>query len=262
MIRKLFTVFLFLSVFCLNAQPLILMDRFNGNKVVNDSTIAVFSNDVNINEITQYFTMKNNTDRPLAVFLRKTVNFYADSTTDYYCFGIRCWPGDDSTDVADTIPVGGEDYTFASHVVHKRRFDIPQPPLPPGLSSITYTVFDKTTFPTPVEASVTVIYHQSGLGIGEEETGRQGDKGTGRGEAVVYPNPAWDKITIETGITKPGEYALILYNNLGTEMRKASIQLQESNLTITVNHLLPGIYYGKLVSEQGASVAFRFQVAR
>ena len=258
---RLLTAVLIFSMFGANAQQLLLLDRFNGNKIVNDSTITVFSSEADIHDITQYFTMKNNTDKKLAVFLRKSINIIADSTSDYYCFGIRCWPGDDSTNIADTIPPGGEDYTFASHVTHIRRFDLPQPILPLGLSSITYTVYDKTTFPEPVEASVTVIYHHSGLGLEEEETGRQGDKETRGREVVVYPNPASEWLTIETGEVKPGNYILILYNSLGNQVQKTSLQLEDNKLTITVNRFLSGIYYGTLVSEQGTNVAFRFQVA-
>jgi hypothetical protein len=154
---NLLAAIILLSICSVNAQQLLLMDRFNGNKIVNDSTITVFSSDFNITDLTQYFTIKNNMDRPLAVFLRKTINVMNDSTSDYFCFGIKCWPDSDTTDIADTIKPGAEDYNFASHVTHVRRFDMPQPLLPPGLSSITYTIFDNTTFPQPVEASVTAF---------------------------------------------------------------------------------------------------------
>lgn len=258
---RLLAAVLLLSMFSVNAQQLLLMDRFNGNKIVNDSTITVFSSDFNINYLTQYFTIKNNTDRPLAVFLRKTVNMMNDSTSDYFCFGIKCWPDSDTTDIADSIQPGAEDYNFASHVTHVRRFDLPQPLLPPGLSSITYTIFDNTTFLQPVEASVTVIYHLSGLGIEEEETRRQGDKEIGRTEAVVYPNPSSEWLTIETGEIRPGNYTLIIYNSLGILVHKSNLHIQESKLTIPVSQLLSGFYYGRLVPEQGTGVAFRFQVA-
>jgi hypothetical protein len=262
---RIISAVLLLSAFFANAQQILLLDRFNGNKVVNDSTITVFSSEDSIPDITQYFTMKNNTDRKLAVFLRKTINNIADSTTDYYCFGIRCWPGDDSTNVADSIPPGGEDYTFASHVTHQRRFDIPQPVLPLGLSSITYTVYDKTTFPEPVEATVTVIYHHSGLGIGDKETRGQGDKGTGRKgdqEMMVYPNPAAEKITIETAEFEPGNYTLLLFNSLGIKVYSTTLILRENDVTIPVNGFPSGLYYGKIVSEKGQAIPFRFQVAK
>lgn len=243
-------------IFCqTNSQQLLLLDRFNGNKVVNDSVITVFSSEVGVPELTQYFTMKNNTDKALTVFLRKTVNFYADSTSDYYCFGIRCWPGDDTTNWGDTIPAGGEDFTFASHVTHKRRFDFPQPALQTGLSSITYTVYDKTTFSEPVEATVTVLYHLSGTGIAEEGNG-------GQDEMAVYPNPASDKITIKSLDIQPGNYNLIIFNSLGAQVKNAHVLSRDHKLQIAVSSLPPGLYSGKLSNGLENRYSFRFLVAR
>jgi hypothetical protein len=245
---KLLALAFLLSAFCLEAQQLLLLDRFNGNKVVNDSTITVYSSDFNTQELTQYFTMKNNTDRPLSVYLRKTVNLMNDSTTDYFCFYIKCWPDTDTTDIADTIQPGAEDYTFASHVCHVRRFQ--NLLLPPGRSSITYTIFDNTTFPEPVEASVTVIYELSGLGLEEQ----------GQKAATVYPNPASDWITVKAIESMPGNYTLMLFNSLGSLVRNTSIHILENELKFSVSNLFPGFYYGKLVSGHGAEYSFRFQV--
>jgi hypothetical protein len=259
---KLLAIALIFSTLLVHAQQLLLIDRFNGNKIVNDSTITLFSSDMNIFYLTQYFTIKNNTDRPLALFLRKTVNVMNDSTSDYFCFGVKCWPDTDTTDIADSIQPGAEDYNFASHVTHVRRFDLPQPLLPPGLSSITYTIFDHTSFSEPVEASVTVVYHLSGVGIEDEETGRQGDKGTGRGEAVVYPNPASERLTVETGENEPGKYTLLIYSSLGIQVQKSILYLNERKLTIPVHFLPEGLYFGRIVPERGTGITFRFQVAR
>jgi hypothetical protein len=247
------------SAIALDAQQLQLLDRFNGNNIVNDSTITVFSSDFTVHDLTQYFTMKNNTEKTLSVYLRKTVNYYADSTSDYYCFGIRCWPGDDSTNIADSIPPGGEDYTFASHVTHKRRFDIPQPFLPPGISSITYTVYDKTTFPEPVEATVTVIYHLGGLGV--EDAGKHGSGEAGTG-IRVYPCPAADRITVEMEEKMTGNYKVVIFNCLGSIVHNINYHGHHTNLTIPVSNYTPGLYFGKIVSNHGTVTNFRFQIAR
>jgi hypothetical protein len=92
---KLLTAAILLSAFCMNAQQLMLIDRFNGNKIVNDSTITVFSSDIIIFDLTQYFTMKNNTDQTLSVNLRKSINQMNDRTSDYFCFSVKCWPFED-----------------------------------------------------------------------------------------------------------------------------------------------------------------------
>lgn len=248
MTGKLLTAILLFTSIIANAQQLQLLDRFNGNKIVNDTEITVFSSDPSIIDLTRYFTMKNNTDRTLALFLRKTVNMINDSTTDYFCFGIKCWPDTYRTDVADTILPGAEDYTFASHVVHIRRFD--NPPLPPGRSSITYTIYDSTAFPEPVEASVTVIYHLSGLGVNENQP-----KST-----VVYPNPASENITVITDEYWQGDLILFLFDGMGMLIRKSTVLSESREVTIPVDGLTSGLYYGHLVSEDGKATVFKFLV--
>ncbi|MEI8049225.1 MAG: T9SS type A sorting domain-containing protein [Bacteroidota bacterium] len=232
------------------AQKLIIMDRGNNDKIVNDSTITLSSSDPSINQLTAIFTIKNNTDVPLSVFLRKKINQVGDSTSDYFCFYIKCWSDTDTTDIADTIPAGAEDYNFASHVTHIRRFDYPQPALPPGLTSVTYTIFDNTTLAEPVEASVTVIYHLSPLGTDEPNAMK----------AEVYPNPATDFIRIETDRQMTGKLKAVIYNVQGAVVRSEDIISNGSTLTIKTSDLSPGFYTGILTSELNAHSCFRFVV--
>lgn len=232
------------------AQKLVIMDRGNNNKIVNDSTITVYSSDESINELTALFTFKNNTDLPLKVFLRKQINQLSDSTTDYFCFYIKCWAYADTTDIADTVPAGGEDYTFASHVTHVRRFDYPQPQLHPGLTSITYTIFDNTTFNEPVEASVTVIYHLSPLQINEMNAIK----------TEIYPNPATDFIQVKIDRLIPGKLKAILYNSQGAVVRSEMLTNYSNTITLNTNGLSSGVYTGILTSEMNTRANFRFVV--
>jgi hypothetical protein len=258
--RKYSTFFLVSSLAALNvlvtatglfAQKLLIMDRGNNDKIVNDSTITVSSSDPSINQLTAIFTIKNNTDVPLSVFLRKKINQVGDSTSDYFCFYIKCWSDTDTTDIADTIPAGGEDYNFASHVTHIRRFDYPQPALPPGLTSVTYTIFDNTTLAEPVEASVTVIYHLSPLGTDEPNAAK----------TEVYPNPATDCIRVKTERQMTGRLKAVIYNAQGAVVRSEVVTNKGNCLTtIKTNDLSPGFYTGILTSELNVHSCFRFVV--
>jgi hypothetical protein len=235
------------SALLVNAQQLLLIDRLNGNRIVNDSTVIVSSGDPEIIDLTVYFTMKNNTDHVLSLNLRKTVNFMADSTIDYFCFGIKCWPETDTTNYPDTLQPGAEDYTFASHVVHYRRFEMP--PLPFGTSSITYTIYDDTSFPEPVEASVTVIYqHQSGLGMDEKETR----------VARVYPNPVNGELHIHTGEGFKGKVNVQIFTSAGNLVKTMSAFADDGRITIPVYELQSGSYYGRMENSSNESVNFRF----
>lgn len=233
-----------------SAQQLLILDRFNGNKIVNDSTLTVFSSDPTTIELTQYFTLKNNTDKPLALFLRKSINSINDSTIDYFCFGIKCWPDTYLTDVPDSIHPGASDSTFASHVVHYRRFD--NPPLPPGSSSITYTIFDNTTFPEPVRAKVTVVYHLSSLGLEEQNLKVIG----------IWPNPAAQSITIRTNQFGPNNCMrkLSIYNSMGMLIDATYIWLNNYQASYPVVNLTTGFHIGVLSGSEGERISFRFQV--
>lgn len=235
MIKHLSTAALIICSFLVNAQSLLLIDRDHGNRVVNDSVLTLSSADPEIVDLTMYFTMKNNTDHLLSLNLRKTVHMMADSTIDYFCFGIKCWPETDTTNYPDTLLPGAEDYTFASHVVHYRRFEMP--PLPPGKSSITYTVYDDTSFPEPVEASVTVNYHhQDGVGLEKRDLK----------EIVVYPNPASTFITLQgIPLNQPAEYAI--YSMVGTRIASGK-WLPGTQTTIDIRNLTNGMYIIKLTT--------------
>ncbi len=233
-----------------SAQQLLILDRFNGNKIVNDSTLTVYSSDPTTIELTQYFTLKNNTDKPLALFLRKSINSINDSTIDYFCFGIKCWPDTYLTDVPDSIQPGASDSTFASHVVHYRRFE--NPPLPPGSSSITYTIFDNTTFPDPVKAKVTVVYHLSSLSIEEHSQKVIG----------VWPNPTSRNITFRTNPIGPvnSMRKLAIYNSMGSLIDESVVRLENYQATYPVEILNAGFYFGLLSGSKGEKVFFKFQV--
>lgn len=248
MIKKILPIIFVFSSFFVSAQKLLLLDRFNGNKIVNDSTVTVYSTDPNIVDLTIYFTMKNNTDRPLALFLRKHINYIADSTIDYFCFGVSCWPETDTTNIADTIQPGAEDFTFASHVVHYRRFELP--PLPAGKSSITYTIYD-TTAADPVEATVTVIYHLSGVGVEE----RKAD------HVIIYPNPATDFIRIPLNEISESNYLINIYAASGLLIKQDVVNVHNGFAEYHCSGLPAGCYIGKLISDK-SPVNFKFTVGK
>jgi len=232
-----------------DAQQIILMDRETGNQIPDGSTITMYSSDLSTPVITADFTIKNNTDKPIVVFLKKEINQIADSTMDFFCFYIKCWSYTDSTDIADTIQPGAEDNNFASHVCHVRRNE--SPPLVPGFTSITYTIYDRTTFPEPVETKVTVNYHLSALGI--QETRNQ--------EVEVFPNPASTILALKINEDfSPGDCKISVFNNLGKLVVNMQQSFTNQNIAIPVSDLPNGIYFGMLTHGSGPTIPFRFIV--
>ncbi len=244
-------VFLVLCAAGLQAQQLIIKDSDNNNQVVNGTTVVKYTSDPATIVITANFVMKNNTDKPLIVFLKKKINHMADSTTDFFCFSIKCWANCDSTDLADTIQPGDEHMAFMPHACHINR-DL-SPPMAPGYTSITYTLYDNNTFPTPVEAKVTVDYHLGALGIESQHYQQLG----------VYPNPASSSFAIDMGDEfMPGDCMVTVFNCQGKQVFSTLRPIENQRVTVPVSSFPNGIYFGTLARESGLTKQFKFIVQR
>lgn len=234
---------IFLTIISVKAfgQELLLLDRFNGNKIVNDSTLTVWSSDPGTIYLTQYLNLENRTDKPLAVFMRKTINYLNDSTSDYFCFGISCWPDASVTNIADSILPGRRDSTFASHVVHVRRFDLEL--LPPGKSSITYTFFDSTTFEQTIKSQITIIYHLSSLGNQEYM----------RRSVELYPNPALGNLFISLNSLQQEKINIVISDITGQTVKMQShyIPIGRSRIEINTSMFDSGVYLATIEFSDG-----------
>lgn len=240
----LFITLIILSV-KLQGQGILILDRFDGNKIVNDSTLTVWSSDPETIYLTQYLTFKNNTDKPLAVYLRKTHNYMNDSTSDYFCFGISCWPDAQVTNIADSILPGKLDSTFASHVVHVRRFDLAL--LPPGKSSITYTFFDSTSFEEPIKSSVTIIYHLSSLQINEQS----------ERNFNLFPNPADESVFLSFNLFQSENIQILIADITGKLVKREShyISTGATRLKLNTSKLQYGVYSVRVQFSNGSVIS-------
>ncbi|NVO20088.1 MAG: T9SS type A sorting domain-containing protein [Bacteroidetes bacterium] len=216
------------------AQKLVLMDYNHGNKVVNDDLITIDTTDLNALELNAHLRIQNNTDKPLALFMKKIINQMVDSTSNYFCLYPKCWPDADSTDVADSIPAGLSDSSFVTHYDHFFRYERP---VPPGLTSITYFFYDHTTFPEPVEARVTVNYRISGVGIGEQPTKK----------ISVYPIPANKEtfISIDRPIT-----GIAVIDMDGREIRDVQWTKKSDKIILQLDSFTNGIYLARLFDHE------------
>ena len=206
------------------------MDYNHGNKVVNDATISIDTTGLNALELNAHLRIQNNTDKPLALFMKKIVNQVVDSTSNYFCLYPKCWPDADSTDIADSIPAGLSDSSFVTHYDHYFRYERP---IPPGLTSITYLFYDHATFPEPVEAKVTVNYRISGVGIPEVH----------RDKLSVYPFPASDLLCIagQGGLNDPVK-DLKLFDFQGHFLSDFSYRVTDQGLMVDISKLKNGMY--------------------
>lgn len=241
----LFTMLLFLSTVS-KAQQLILMDFNDGNKVVNDGSITVSTNDLSTLELSAHLKIMNNTDKPIAMFMKKIYNAMVDSTSNYFCLNPKCWPDADSTNIADSIQPGLCDSSFVTHYDHFFRYE---KPIPTGYTSITYLFYDNTTFAQPLEARVTINYFVSGVGINEPK----------ELEVRAYPSPAKDYLRLDVpGNLDIQNSSISIFNLSGQMVKGFSKGMLKDNLSLDVHDLLPGNYLGRIDREGEVPLNFRF----
>lgn len=224
-------VVLWLLSYTLNAQQLILMDANDGNRIVNDGVINVSTTDLNTLELSAHVKILNNTDRPLAVFMKKITHQQVDSTSNYFCLNPKCWPHTDSTNIADSIPAGAIDSSFITHYDH---YFVYQRPIPPGLTSITYHFYDYTTFPEPIDARVTVNYLVSGVGLQDFLSP----------EVYLYPNPASEFAAFRYDLHSFCKNAHVSVCNMqGMEVGAVVLDGQSGKAIIPTLNLPSGLYF-------------------
>ncbi|HRY98564.1 MAG TPA: T9SS type A sorting domain-containing protein [Bacteroidales bacterium] len=228
------------------AQPLTVHDRDQNDLLVNDSVVNIFESDPNTLILTASFALKNNTPDPMPVLMKRTIHEIPDSTIDFYCFSIQCWFGVDSVTVADTIPPYGTSFLFSTHVCHKRYLELA--PLPPGYSSITYTLFVPGT---GIETSVQVNYTHSPLSVNEDE----------QPSFLLYPNPARDQLTLELPGIPSGPVDLVFSDLQGRVLESRAGLLTDGRITASTGHLEPGPYLLRVSRGNELNTTFRTLIA-
>ena len=229
------------------AQQLLLLDNNAGNKPVNDGVIEVDTTDLSALELSAHLKIQNNTGKTLAVFMKKIINQMVDSTSNYFCLNPKCWPGADSTDIPDSIPAGVGDSSFVTHYDHYFRYERP---VPPGFTSITYLFYDHTTFPSPVEARVTINYHISGVGIPKPV----------ESISSVFPVPSPDLVHFTfTGLNDPVEKVIIV-DEQGRTVWSSSLPVVGNEYLLDAGSYENGIYLAVLRHRGGMTESRRLIV--
>jgi hypothetical protein len=213
-----------------SGQELLLLDVNDGNRVVNDGVINVSTTDLSTLELSAHLKIVNQTDKALAVFMKKIIHFQVDSTSNYFCLNPKCWPNSDSTNIADSIAAGATDSSFVTHYDH---FYVYEKPIPPGLTSITYLFYDYTTLDHPVEAQVTMNYWVSGVGVAEWKPS----------SLYLFPVPATQKVFIESKhSTSSNIQRVSLIDSFGRHFTPKMLMAGEGRVELDVSNMPAGVY--------------------
>ncbi|MDC6352367.1 Calx-beta domain-containing protein [Zeaxanthinibacter sp. PT1] len=73
----------------------------------------------------------------------------------------------------------------------------------------------------------------------------------------VYPNPTQDVITLN-GFTDTASAALSLFDTSGNVLQESQLDIQGGMLSIDLSSEAPGVYFGRLYTEKGEEMNFKF----
>ena len=220
-----------LSANYLSAQNLSITDTL-ANDITNDTLIISGTNATLISDV----VIKNNSSSTISVKVKKVENNIVSGSINTFCWG-QCF--------SPATYVSPNPISIDGGAVNKNDFHGDYSPNGnKGTSVITYVFFDADN-PTD-SAYVTVLYKvnlDNILYINDANTFR------------VYPNPANDYVNISCNSKYNNSSAkIIIYNALGSVVRKIQITDKQRNVAVSVNGFKSGIYFCKLMDENDIAV--------
>lgn len=236
--KKAILLLLFICSFVLvkvSAQNQQIVISDTSNSIVNGSTITVYSANINTDFMDISLRVKNNTLEELRMFVRRIINNEVDSSTNSFCFGIRCYPSTTDTSEDAVLLAPGLDTTFLGDY---------QPSHHTGKTSITYEFYEGSH--TSVPAQVTVNYIVSPLGLGNDLNSYEFSR--------AFPNPASSSTSFEYNIPDGSKGNILVRNLLGSIVRDVKLDKLQGRAIINTNDLKDGVYFYSLILDNKAIV--------
>jgi len=194
-------------------------------RVVTGSTMNIDTSDVNAVTMDVYLNIINNTDQTLNIYVRRIINSSVASSANSFCWGI-CYPIETDTSLNPVEITPGHNAQFSGDY---------SPNTNPGLTSITYEFYDDRTGGATVTAQVTVNYHLSPSGLGNEIKSFN--------ISPAFPNPTSNSTSIEYTIPAGNIGKIIVRNLVGNIVREVILDKPEGKAVINTNDLKDGIYF-------------------
>lgn len=213
------------------SEPLVLSDEL-GNKI-NNGTVRLTSNDVNVFQIQAHIWIKNQAFVDLNnIYVKRTVNQEVPGSTNSVCFGDLCYPPWVGTSI--------DPFIIPADVLDKSFYGDYQPEKNGGITSVTYEFYDSLTMTFPLHAKTTIEYHLSGLGVNEDKFIFKGP----------FPNPSSQNTAFEYNLPANASSAqLIIRNMLGVELENATLPNRSGKKIIDVSSYPSGIYFYTIVMD-------------
>jgi len=201
---------------------------------VNAQRFEVVDNNKSFNarlgeKVSTPLKIKNLTNEPLQLVIRRIDNEIGSSQKSFFCFDGECFE-----DSAEQLP---EQYVIPAGETSLKFESILETGLVAGLSKVKYIIYDRNNPAEAIEYQLTynieekkeknLIYNSDDLRIND-----------------VYPNPVSEYAIIDYNIlNREVEAKVILHNVLGSVVGEYQLPFLENKVTIKTNEYNPGVYF-------------------
>ncbi len=177
-----------------------------------------------------HFSVINVSSASLNVHVFRNEISVVPNTSNYFCFGVWCYPGfvDHST---NTTPIGSyaTDTTFIAHYA---------PSGQAGISTIEYCFYDIADSVGSMTCTTIDWDATYAVGIGEIDAKNQ--------LSEAYPSPASSLVNFKYSVGSR-DAKIMLYNVLGAEVAEHTLPGLQGVVVVPVSELENGVYFYALV---------------
>ncbi len=217
--KKLYCVILFLSISLVGAraQSFVLVDAPSSMNVAIGERVVV------------PVTIRNTTDRPLQLIVRRADRILGTGQSNYFCWGSDCYAED-----TERMPVSKK---VAARTASDQFKIILETGLNAGFSTVTYQIYDRDNPMDVIEYEITfhIEERRSRDLIFESRTIRLND---------VYPNPVTDYAVVDYNLLDRDVKAkVVIHNVLGSIMAEYELPYLENKVKIQTSDYNAGVYF-------------------
>lgn len=224
--KSIFTLFFLAVIGWASAQSL--QFELNGHVFADGETIECTNDEYGIGELVQHMQLRNLTSNDLNVYVEKEIVEDLVGTSNLFCWG-QCFS--ESVFVSDPVELAAntvsDEPALAFHVTYNEDVF--------GKVHMRYYAYDEDHYDQRI--SINVIFNKSGESVHESAAVRFGQ---------AYPNPASSTVSFDYSLNVGDKASVTIYNLLGQEVTKQSVNSLEGRVSISVANLNDGIYFCNL----------------
>lgn len=243
MVKKtIFTLMLLAVIGYVSAQSL--QFEWNGHVYSDGETIECTNDEFSYGEYIQHMQLRNLTSGDLNIIVEKDVVSNPENMMNWFCWGVCVGPDVIVSPNPVTLPANSvtADEALSFHALFEENVF--------GKVEVKYYAYDERH---PEERiTIDVVFHKSGVGVGDHSHLMT--------MSSAYPNPASSLVHFDYSFD--GNLSAVVYNLLGQEVMRQTLNANAGQMTLSVAELQDGIYFCTMMVDGRAYTTKKFVVKK